>query len=110
MALATRILKIIVNGKQQEVAVRIEAPRQAPEGSWYCDYAIAWPSDPRQAAVWGVDAFQAIQLTLERIGLDLYTNPYHAARELVWEKPGDGYGFPVPPLIRGELIGADRDM
>jgi hypothetical protein len=58
----------------------------------------------------GVDAFQALHLTLERIGLDLYTSPYHAAGELVWEKPGDGYGFPVPPNVRHLLVGADRQF
>ena len=110
MTIAVRALTIVIDGKPQKIAVRLEAPRESPDGGWYCDYTIEWPSDPRHAAGWGVDAFQAIQLTMERIGLDLYTNPYHSARELVWEKPGDGYGFPVPRMIRGDLIGSDRGM
>ena len=49
-------------------------------------------------------------MTLERIGLDLYTSPYHEAGELVWTELGKGYGFPLPPNVRHLAAGADRRL
>ena len=53
---------------------------------------------------------QALNLTLQKIGTELYMNPYHAAGELVWKGPGEGYGFPVPKNGRDFLIGFDKEF
>lgn len=110
MPIATRILKIRAGNREQEVPVTMLEPQAGPGGGWCCSYLIAWPDDPRRGEGWGIDAFQALHLTLERIGLDLYTSPYHKAGELVWEASGDGYGFPVPPNLRDARVGADRRL
>ena len=57
---------------------------------------------------WGAEAIQAICLTLEKIGIELYTSAYHEAGELVWTELGKGYGFPVPGNARHLLVGGDR--
>jgi hypothetical protein len=55
-----------------------------------------------------VDAFQALHLTLQMIGFRLYVSTYHKFGALVFEKPGNGYGFPVPKIVRDLLIGDDK--
>ena len=62
----------------------------------------------RASRAYGVDGVQALRLTLEMIGAELYSSPYHATGQLYFEKPGDGYGFPVPSNLRDLLIGQDR--
>ena len=49
-----------------------------------------------EGAGWGVDAIQAIWLTLQKIGIEIYVSPYHETGRLDWESPGSGYGLPVP--------------
>ena len=58
----------------------------------------------------GIDAIQSLQLALRMIGTELYASEYHKAGRLVWLKPGSGYGFPVPNIIRDMLVGEDRDF
>lgn len=54
-----------------------------------------------------VDSVQALILALEMIGTELHASGYHAAGELSFERPGSGYGFPVPRTIGDELVGDD---
>jgi hypothetical protein len=51
---------------------------------------------------------QAVLLALQMIGTVLYTSDYHKSGKLFWEKPGDGYGFPVPSNLQDMLIGEDK--
>ncbi|MBN4092772.1 MULTISPECIES: hypothetical protein [Methylobacterium] len=44
---------------------------------------------------------------MQKIGLDLYVSAANKAGVLIWEKPGDGYGFPIPKNGRDLLVGAD---
>ncbi|SFT08516.1 hypothetical protein SAMN04487845_11562 [Methylobacterium sp. yr668] len=55
----------------------------------------------------GADALQALHLAMQKIGLDLYVSAANKAGVLIWEKPGDGYGFPIPKNGRDLLVGAD---
>jgi len=50
---------------------------------------------------------QALELALKMIGSEIYTSEYHKAKMLTWEKPGNGYGFPVPQNMRDLLEGDD---
>ena len=45
---------------------------------------------------------------MQAIAIRLYSSPYHASGELEWDKPGDGYGFPMPKPGYPDLIGEDR--
>lgn len=58
-------------------------------------------------AGYGVDAIQALTITLGMIGAEFYSSSYHKSGSLVWDEPGNGYGFPLPPTLRDLLIGDD---
>ena len=108
MLLAIRILTLAAEAGPIDVPVRLDAPTPGTDGGWFCAYEIAWPDEPRRFAGWGVDAVQALALTLELIGADLYGSAAHAENRLSWKAaPGGGYGFPVPRAMRDELVGED---
>lgn len=88
------------------VEIQVESPIQAVQG-WSCAYRIGWPDAPRLGFGYGVDATQALLLALHAIGTDIYTSDYHRSGRLRWEQAGQGYGFPVPPVIQGLLVGDD---
>lgn len=91
---------------EQEVRILVYAPRQA-ERDWNCAYEIAWPDGPRRGFGYGVDSTQAVLMTLQAIGTDIYTSDYHRSGRLRWEVAGGGYGYPVPRTIRDLLVGDD---
>lgn len=76
-------------------------------GDWGCRYRIGWPDGGRSLTVYGVDAIQAMELTLRTIGAELYTSDAHRSGRLFWLEPGSGYGFPIAPGLRDLLIGDD---
>lgn len=88
------------------IVIQISAP-VARDGAWWCDYEIGWPSGTQMSAGAGSDAVQAMFLTMEKIGAEIYTSVEHREGRLVWHKPGNGYGFPVPKNIRHMLVGDD---
>ena len=89
------------------IPIRIYAPI-AEAVDWSCRAEIGWPDDPWGRDVTGVDAIQAYEMALRLVGTELYTSNLHKARRLVWLEPGQGYGFPVPIILRDLLIGEDR--
>lgn len=83
----------------------------APEGTnkhWWCRYTIGWPDGVYASKGYGVDQFQAILLTMQKIGTDIYFSDYHKTGRLYFEKPRSGYGFPVPKNARDLLVGDDK--
>jgi len=56
----------------------------------------------------GIDSVQALELALRMIGAIIYASDHHASGNLMWEAPGQGYGFPVPNNIRDLLVGEDK--
>jgi len=107
LKIALRTLSLLENNKPIQIEILIGAPLQA-EGAWSCEWSIGWPHGLRASRAFGVDSVQALRLTLEMIGAEIYSSPYHATGNLYFEKPGDGYGFPVPPNLRDLLIGQDK--
>jgi hypothetical protein len=75
---------------------------------WVCRYEIGWPCERRSSFGAGFDAVQALHLTLQKIGMEIYRSAYHATGRLAWGEQGMGYGFPVPRSGRDVLIGDDR--
>ena len=56
--------------------VEIVVHRPEPEDrSWTCDYAIAWPEGVWRSRGAGHDALQALVLTLQKIGTEIYVTP-----------------------------------
>ena len=83
----------------------------SPEGSnkiWSCRYTIGWPDGTYSSSGHGVDQFQALFLTLQKIGADIYFSDYHKTGRLYFERQGSGYGFPVPKNARDLLLGDDK--
>src|SRR5258708_1029972 len=109
MIIATRRLKLNADGRDIDVDVRLFKPVDEGQG-WICNYEIEWPTGTKKSSGAGTDAIQAIQLALQKIGIEIYTSPYHESRKLSWFSPGRGYGFPVPGNVRDLLIGDDKTL
>jgi hypothetical protein len=105
MLIAKRILHLNSFDKPS-IEVCLYAP-QEQDGAFFCRYTIGWPNGIVESAGWGVDAIQAILLTLQKIGVDVYMSDAHANGSLIWREPDKGYGFPVPKNARDVLIGDD---
>jgi hypothetical protein len=107
MLVASRILTFR-NGKQDlQIPVRIFAPKKERDGAWFCRYEIDWPDKKQTMDIGGFDAIQSLVLALQAIGADIYSSNYHKAGQLFFDKPGDGYGFPVVSSLRNLLRGSD---
>jgi len=107
MVMAVRTLKLRANGAVLDVPVHIFAPELEPTGAWRCDHEIAWPDGSSKKSTYGVDSMQALILALQMIGAELHSSAAHGAGQLFWDKPGNGYGFPVMPSLRDRLVGED---
>jgi hypothetical protein len=107
MMIASRTLKVRGASGDADIALRLHAPEQGPEGLWSCRYEIEWPGQTWQHAAQGLDSVQAVVLALHMIGSELYASGYHKSGELMFDAPGRGYGFPVPRSLRDLLIGGD---
>jgi hypothetical protein len=106
MIIASRTLTLQRAGAKRDVQVAIFAP-EPDGGSWKCQYEIDWPHGKWESFGAGVDAVQALTIALQKIGVEIYFSEYHKSGQLFWNKPGNGYGFPVPPSARDVLSGDD---
>lgn len=106
--MAALIRELTYAGDEGDVKVAVIVGESfASGGDWGCRYDIRWPDGGESGTVYGVDAIQAVELTFRTIGALIYTSDAHRSGNLFWEKPGQGYGFPVPNTIRDLLIGDD---
>ena len=106
MLIATRTLTL-AGAEPMAIQIRLFSPEQGNDGGWFSRYEIDWPHARYVSTGWGVDAFQAIALTLQKIGVDIYFSEYHKSGKLMWKAAGQGYGFPVPKNARDMLVGED---
>jgi hypothetical protein len=106
MTYAKRELAVVDKNGRHSVTVTVFAPEPGERG-WACRYEIEWPGRPRSGAGYGIDGMQALTIALQIIGTELYTSDYHKAGTLVFDRPGNGYGFPVPKPLRDALVGED---
>ena len=107
MVIAGRVLSLQEGSDQVQIPIRIFAPEKEADGAWFCRYEIDWPDKKSTMNIGGVDSAQALFQALQIIGAELYSSDYHKSGKLFWEKPGNGYGFPVAPSIRDLLQGDD---
>ena len=107
MIIATRILKLRDPKGDTEIPVRIFLPELRESYGWECRYEIDWPDEREARAMYGYDSAQAILLTFQFIGCQIYTSEEHKSGNLFAGEPGRDYGFPVPHIIRDLLIGDD---
>jgi hypothetical protein len=107
MIIATRTLTLRGSGGERSIEVRIFSPeREAID--WRCRFEVDWPEGTLEQWAVGIDAVQALELTLRMIGALVYASDHHASGALMWLEPGKGYGFPVSNNIRDLLIGDDK--
>jgi hypothetical protein len=109
MVIGTRMLQVKGKAGAVEVRVSLHVPVEDDLG-WGCRYEINWPRKPRIATVWGVDALQAVHLTMQRIASELYMSTYHKRGLLSWPGQGGGYGFPITKNGRDLLVGYDKEF
>ena len=108
MIAARRVLKLRENVREREIAVRIFVPERVEEKTWFCRYEVDWPEGTWKSRAGGVDSAQALFLAMQMIGSDIYTSSYHRSGKLFLDRPGNGYGFPVPVSLRDLLVGEDK--
>lgn len=104
--IASRFLTFRSETGDIKIPINIFAPER-DDGAWKCRYEIGWPDDVWKSYGAGVDSVQALNIALEKIGIELYTSEFHKSERLIWEKPANGYGFPVAKDARDLLIGDD---
>ncbi|MBU1336143.1 MAG: hypothetical protein KJ944_01690 [Alphaproteobacteria bacterium] len=105
--IASRILTARVGNADVAVPISIATPFPG-DGFWECQFEIGWPEGKKQSRSRGFDSIQAVYNALQAIAVYLYASPYHAAGTLRWDKPGSGYGFPMPKVGYDDLVGEDR--
>ena len=107
MIIAARDLRLRTVNGDLLIPIRIFSPSFEKEGVWFCRYDIAWPDKKSEMSVGGFDSTQALVHALQTIGAEIYSSNYHKSGKLYFDKPGEGYGFPVMPTLRDLLQGSD---
>ena len=98
--IATRTLTLLQEkGPPTQVTVLLGKPQQLPDHpDYYCPYQVAGVGTERAKYMCGVDPFQALQLALAALGVDLESLNKELAGRLRWECGDNGdLGFPVGP-------------
>jgi hypothetical protein len=99
--IASRKLQLLLEGKDPvEVIVLMGKPERFPDHTdYYCPYQIKGFGRDKVMAIGGVDAFQAIQLALSTIGVELEVMSKDCSGRFLWDAGSQGdLGFPVPDL------------
>jgi hypothetical protein len=86
------------------VCVMMGMPQRFPDGNddYFCPFQITGMGSEQVSYGAGVDAFQAVWLTLQTIGALLYTSSDYKTGTLSWLGQSN-LGFPVPDSIRDLL-------
>lgn len=103
--IADRKLTLTREGQQPvEIQVLMGKPQKFPDHSdFYCPYQIKSPVREKVMAIGGVDAFQAMQLAMDTIGVELEVISQDFGGKIIWDAGGQGdLGFPPPYWKREE--------
>jgi hypothetical protein len=93
--IATRTLVLERDGEPPAAATVLLGKPQADGGDYYCPYQIKGAGDEKVRSAYGIDAFQALQLALSILGVELEVLNKELGRRLRWECAGkDDFGFP----------------
>jgi hypothetical protein len=87
------------DGPPTELVVLLGKPKQTPGyEDYYCPYQINGAGDRKVWYSCGIDAFQALQLTIRSIGVELEVLNKRLGGKLRWEGDDKGWlGIPDPP-------------
>jgi hypothetical protein len=87
-------------GEVREIVVRIGKPEPSPDRDCFsCEFQISCLGDGEAKRIYGVDAFQALQLTLRFISTMLNHYREEAKGRIYWQEPGDDMGFAAPVSV-----------
>ncbi len=95
--IANRKFTLIREGQEPaEVEVLMGKPEKFPDhADYYCPYQITGMGREKVIAIGGVDAFQAIQLALGTIAVELEVMEKESGGKLSWDAgENDDLGFP----------------
>lgn len=94
-AIAERRLTLITGtGEVKEIVVRIGRPERSPDrAEWACECQIVGLGESSARRIYGVDAFQSLQLTQRFISTMLNHYRKEAEGGIYWLEPGDDMGF-----------------
>ena len=106
----TRLLYVIDGNDISPMRVDISDPSQITPKGFCCTHKIDWPDGAYNGTGYGIDAVQALSLTLNMIAIRLYASDLHKQKTLYWQKIGDGYGFPLCQGVKDLAEGADRSL
>jgi hypothetical protein len=97
--------ELILDGKET-VRILIGKPEKLPESDdWYCPRQAVGVGSGKVKCAYGVDPMQALVLSLQMLGAELYCSPEYETGRLNWEcgaVKGD-LGLPVPEIVRDVL-------
>jgi len=94
---ATRTLVLARDGDAAVAVTVLLGKPQAEGGDYYCPYQIKGAGDEKVRCAYGVDAFQALQLALSILGVELEVLNKELGGRLRWEC-GDKNDFGFPSL------------
>jgi hypothetical protein len=98
--IATRTFSLLSESDApSEALALLGKPKQLPDHcDWYCPYQIKGAGDEKVRYMCGIDAFQALQLAIRSLGVELEVLNKDLGGKLQWEGDGEGWlGFPDPP-------------
>jgi hypothetical protein len=91
---------LVENDAASKVVLEIAKP--ISDGQDYgCAYRISYRGLEKARTIFGVDAFQALQLALNTLAVDLAHSDWLPVRQMHWLEPGAGTGF-VEPKSKAE--------
>jgi hypothetical protein len=108
MVIAERILTLRQRSEDAPVRIEIFLPVE-DKGAWGCRWIIHWPDRLRQSEIFGYDSAQALILSMQAIGSEIYASDEHKSGNLRWGDSKGGYGFPLPQIFRDLMVGEDAE-
>ena len=100
---------LYLNRPEGEIPIEIRIFSPVPkDGCWACAFEIDWPEGTKAMSGAGLDALQALVISLQMIGIQIYTSTYHHDGALRAYDNEEGYGFPVARNVRDLLVGSDK--
>jgi hypothetical protein len=93
--IAERRLTLISDGGEvRNVVVRIGRPEPSPDrAEFFCECQIFGLDEGKVMRIYGLDAFQSLQLALRFISSLLNHHRKEANGRMYWQEPGDDMGF-----------------
>jgi Domain of unknown function (DUF6968) len=85
------------DGSSRLVLVRLGKPERSPQAdNYYCPFQFVGLGSEKVHRIFGLDAFQALQLAQRTISVLLHHYRKESNLVLYWLERGDDMGFPEP--------------